>query len=136
MSARAPGLSLALPAITYASRANASLPNASLAVALGFRFHVYSDMPPALYADYRAEWGARDWSRPTRDTPQHSLERYLADLLPLHPCHTNDSSLADAFFVPAQTSTARILSFVDAPERQSRHNAYSTDGALASLSCR
>ena len=127
--------SLASASLANARIAHASLHNASMAVALGFRFHVYSDMPPALYADYRAEWDARDWSRPTRDTPQHSTERYLADLLPLHPCHTYDSSLADAFFVPAQTSTARLLSFVDAVERQPRHDAYPADGLSAFILC-
>jgi len=62
------------------------------------------------------------------DTPQHSLERYLADLLPLHPCHVSDEALADAFFVPAQTATARVLFFVDGPEHKERHNRYPDDG--------
>jgi hypothetical protein len=39
-----------------------------------------------------------------RSNNQFVTEIGLAKYLPLHPCHTDDPSLADAFIVPVQVS--------------------------------
>merc|ERR1712093_643040 len=78
-----------------------------------FRFHVYRNMPPELLDDIVEE--AKDWWGPDDGRNQYLTEIQIYKYLHLHPCHTDDPLLADAFVVPAQTVTAVTLSRYDGP---------------------
>ena len=68
------------------------------------KFHVY-DLPPSLRENLWSSDGD-PWFDFSGTDSHHLLEYHLANLLPLHRCHTKNRTEGSIFFIPGQWSLA------------------------------